>query len=230
MGQPPGGHRLFWAPLRSLSVPPSRSEPKALLQPLSRFGIRTLPSTPFKLSSEECPWRSENPRWGGSDAPRVRPCAAPPPARPLPHLGLPLFPAQGTGASGGSLGLRERVSLRGPGGGGRALRAAQGWRGRARAGAAGARRPRLHNKAPAPVTSHRPGPADGWGTRAQRPLPLPSPPGRRRAGAGPPPGSLHALGAFRASAIREPRKDRLGGLGFPSALGPLTFCEVKGHG
>lgn len=86
------------------------------------------------------------------------------------------------------------------------MRAAQGWRGRARAGAAGARRPRLHNKAPAPVTSHRPGPADGRGTRAQQPLPLPSPRGRRRAGAGSGPGSLRALRAPCAPAIRKPAR------------------------
>lgn len=35
---------------------------------------------------------------------------------PSPHLGLPLFPFPGTGAPGGSLGQRVRVSLRGPGG------------------------------------------------------------------------------------------------------------------
>lgn len=38
------------------------------------------------------------------------------PARPLPHVGLPLIPFPGIGASGGSAGLRVRVSLRGPGG------------------------------------------------------------------------------------------------------------------
>lgn len=132
----------------------------------------------------EYPWIIENWRWGGPSSISSGALWLAAPAPPHPRVGpLPSPLPRNWRPWGESPGQSVRVSLRGPGGG--ASRAARGWRGRAPARAAGARRPRLHNKAPAPVTSHRPGPADGRGTRAQPPLPLPGGPGwGRRAGAG----------------------------------------------
>lgn len=225
--------------LRSLSWPVVCPVP-TLPQRTRGFATATLKSLNLhppplaKLSSEDCPWRLEKPRGGGSGGPVVAAlCGAPARSAPPSPGSTPLLRPGNWSlwgvprAESACLFKRPRGAPCEP----------------PRAGGGGHGRGRLAPGGPGSTTKLRPlslrigrAPQTGGGRALSSPSRsqvLGAGVGRARAPAWVPARAACAL----RSRNKETRKDRLdrlvpryrARLGFPPVLGPFTFCEVKGH-